>query len=104
MNAPEADFLPRVIGILDRLHVTTAEHGEATLSLLIDLARTEAEDVLRQAGLEADLKTRREQTSSVSTWRQGGEPIQLREASEARNAAPRARPAAAAERRARRAG
>jgi hypothetical protein len=69
MEQPQADFLQGVVGILDRLHATTQTRGQATLSMLIDLAKTEAEDALRQAGIEADMRARLQQTSSIGAWK-----------------------------------
>ena len=69
MEMAQRDFLPAVIGILDRLHRTTAEQGQATLSLLLDLARTEAEDALRQAEIEADMRATLRNTSTVGAWK-----------------------------------
>lgn len=69
MEQPQTDFLQGIVGILDRLHATTQTRGQATLSMLIDLARTEAEDALRQAGLEADMRARLQRTSSIGAWK-----------------------------------
>ena len=69
MDMPQSEYLPAVIGILDRLHRSTAERGQATLSLLIDLAKTEAEDVLRQAGVEAETRATLRETSTVGAWK-----------------------------------
>lgn len=69
MDTPQSEFLPAVIGILDRLHQSTADQGQATLSLLIDLARTEAEDALRQAGRDAEIRATLRDTSTIGAWK-----------------------------------
>jgi hypothetical protein len=69
VDLPQSEFLPAVIGILDRLHQSTAEQGQATLSLLIDLAKTEAEDALRQAGIDAEMRATLRATSTIGAWK-----------------------------------
>ena len=72
MDMPQmspSEFLPAVIGILDRLGQSTAERGQATLSLLIDLAKTEAEDALQQSALDADMRATIRKTSTVGAWK-----------------------------------
>ena len=69
MDIPQSEFLPTVIGILGELHQSTAERGQATLSLLIDLAKTEAEDALRQAGVDAEMRATLRGTSIVGAWK-----------------------------------
>lgn len=53
------------IDILQRLHDESAERGETMLAFLLDLAKTEAEDQVRQAGLEAETRTALRDTSIV---------------------------------------
>lgn len=65
MDRRETDFLPTMIGILERLQATSLERGQANLAVLLDLARSEAEDALRIAGQRAHMEaasrlTRRE--------------------------------------------
>ena len=63
MDMPQTDFLPTVIGILERLSATSAENGAANLAFLIDLAKTEAEDELRTAQAQAEIRTTLKETS-----------------------------------------
>lgn len=49
MDRREIDFLPTMIGILEKLHATSLERGQVNLAILLDLARNEAEDALRTA-------------------------------------------------------
>jgi hypothetical protein len=56
MDTRETDFLPTMIGILERLHATSLKRGQANLAVLLDLARSEAEDVLRTAGQRAHVQ------------------------------------------------
>ena len=69
MDKSDDDFLPAVIGILDRLQVTTAQHGRPMLAFLLDLAKAEAEDELRTDSLELELRSALKQTSSTASWR-----------------------------------
>ena len=69
MDKSDDNFLPAVIGILGRLQATTAQHGSPMLAFLLDLARAEAEDELRTASLEEDLRSALKETSSAGTWR-----------------------------------
>ena len=69
MDKSEDDFLPAVIGILGRLQVTTAQHGRPMLAFLLDLAKAEAEDELRTANMEQELRSALKQTSSAGSWR-----------------------------------
>lgn len=71
MDKNDEDFLPAVIGILGRLQVTSAQHGSPMLAFLLDLAKAEAEDELRTAHLEEDLRSALKATSSAATWRAG---------------------------------
>jgi hypothetical protein len=68
MSSSSSEFLPSVIGILQELHATSSERGQTMLAFLLDLARTEAEDELRQAGLEAGIKSTLRETSTVGAW------------------------------------
>lgn len=54
---PEDNFLPTVIGILEQLHAKSSARGAAMLTFLLDLARTEAEDELKTAIAEANLRS-----------------------------------------------
>ena len=74
MAKNDDDFLPAVIGILDRLQATTVEHGRPMLAFLLDLAKAEAEDELRTAHIEDDLRSTLKQTSSVASWKAGDRP------------------------------
>jgi hypothetical protein len=56
MERRDIDFLPTMIGILQKLHATSLERGQPNLAVLLDLARTEAEDALRTAGQKAELE------------------------------------------------
>jgi hypothetical protein len=69
MPKSDDDFLPAVIGILGRLQATTAEHGRPMLAFLLDLAKAEAEDELRTAHMEDDLRSALKETSSIATWK-----------------------------------
>ena len=69
MDKSDDNFLPAVIGILGRLQVTTAQHGSPMLAFLLDLAKAEAEDELRTANMEEDLRSALRATSSAATWR-----------------------------------
>ena len=73
MDKSDDDFLPAVIGILDRLQVTTAQHGRPMLAFLLDLAKAEAEDELRTDSLEQELRSALKQTSSTASWRSAAE-------------------------------
>jgi hypothetical protein len=53
------------IEILQRLHDESAERGETMLAFLLDLAKTEAEDQVRQAGLDAEMRTALRDTSII---------------------------------------
>ncbi len=63
MDVPRTDFLPTVIGILEQLRASSAENGAANLAFLLDLAKTEAEDELRTAKAQADLRATLKETS-----------------------------------------
>ena len=65
MAQAPAEFLPTVIAILQRLQDESAERQETMLAFLLDLARTEAEDRLRQAGLDSDMRTALRNTSTI---------------------------------------
>lgn len=67
METPQLDFLPTVIGILQRLQATSVERGQANLAVLLDLAKMEAEDVLRTANMDADARSALRQSSSVAS-------------------------------------
>ena len=69
MLASEDDFLPTVIGVLDRLHDKTAERGNSMLSFLLGLARTEAEDEMRSAIAHTDRRAVLRDTSCENSWR-----------------------------------
>jgi hypothetical protein len=69
MARREADFLPALIGILDRLCTTTSDRGEHMIAYFLDLARAEAADKLRHAGELRELETKLKQTSSRTSWR-----------------------------------
>ena len=66
MERRDIDFLPTMIGILEKLHATSLDRGQPNLAMLIELARTEAEDALRTAGQKANLE---------ATFRPAGEVI-----------------------------
>jgi hypothetical protein len=56
MDSAAQEFLPQIIGILDRLQAASASHNQPMLASLIDLARSEAEDALRTLHVEASLR------------------------------------------------
>jgi len=56
MERRDIEFLPAIIGILRKLQATSIERGQANLAVLLDLARTEAEDALRTADQKAHLE------------------------------------------------
>jgi hypothetical protein len=72
MHKTDDDFLPAVIGILGRLQVTTAQHGRPMLAFLLDLAKAEAEDELRTANMEQELRSALKETSSAASWKSAG--------------------------------
>jgi hypothetical protein len=74
MPTSDDDFLPAVIGILARLQATTEEHGRPMLAFLLDLAKAEAEDELRTAHMEDDLRSALKETSSIATWKAANRP------------------------------
>ena len=65
MGQASADFLPNVIALLRRLQEQSVEQNESMLAFLLDLARTEAEDRLRQDGLDAEMRLALQATSTV---------------------------------------
>jgi hypothetical protein len=69
MHNNEGDFLPAMIGILERLQNTSQAHGETLLASILAIAKVEAEDALRHANAVAALAARREETSSAHSWR-----------------------------------
>jgi hypothetical protein len=69
MAGHDDDFLPALIGILDRLHGKNAERGETMLTFLIGLAKTEAEDELKTQSACADRMATFRDASSQQTWR-----------------------------------
>jgi hypothetical protein len=69
MEKNEAEYLPVLIGILDRLCATTNDRGEHMIAYLLDLARAEAKDRLRHAGELSELETKLKETSSRTSWR-----------------------------------
>lgn len=56
MERRDIDFLPTMIGILQKLHTTSLERGQPNLAVLLDLARSEAEDALRTADQKAQVE------------------------------------------------
>lgn len=69
MVGHDDDFLPALIGILDRLHGKSVERGESTLTFLLGLAKTEAEDELKTQAAQADRLASFRDASSQNTWR-----------------------------------
>ena len=69
MDSDNGEFLPAMIGILERLHRTALNRGEPLLASILDIAKTEAEDALRHATKLAEMVAEREATSSATTWR-----------------------------------
>lgn len=67
--AASDDFLPTLIGILDRLHTKSAERGDSMLTFLLGLAKTEAEDELKSEAAQADRLSALRDTSSQNSWR-----------------------------------
>ena len=65
MGQAPAEYLPTVIATLQNLQDESAERHETMLAFLLDLARTEAEDRLRQAGLDADTRAALRDTSTI---------------------------------------
>ena len=63
------DFLPSLIGILDRLHTKSAERGDSMLTFLLGLAKTEAEDELKSEAAQAERMSALRETSSQKSWR-----------------------------------
>jgi hypothetical protein len=86
MDDRAADFLSNVISTLGRLQGDSAEHGETMLAFLLDLAKTEAEDRLRQAGLDADMRATLRDTSTVGFLGDIGRPRETPASVEAREA------------------
>lgn len=68
MDKPDGSFLPTIIGILEGLRARSVEQGAANLAFLLDLAKAEAQDELRHADLEARLRTKLKETSTVGAW------------------------------------
>ena len=69
MAGPADEVLPALIGILDRLHCKSAERGESTLTFLLGLAKTEAEDELKSQADQAHRRAILRDTSSRNSWR-----------------------------------
>jgi hypothetical protein len=69
MPRSDDDFLPALIGILERLHAKSAERGDSMLAFLLGLAKTEAEDELKCQAAQADRRTALRDTSSQTSWR-----------------------------------
>ena len=69
MERSQADFLPTMIAILERLHATSLDKGEPLLASILDIAKTEAEDALRHAREIAEMVSARTETSSAHSWR-----------------------------------
>jgi hypothetical protein len=69
MDKNEGDFLPAMVGILERLQTTCLARGEPLLASILAIAKVEAEDALRHANAVAALAARREETSSAHSWR-----------------------------------
>ena len=67
MDMPRTDFLPSLIGILERLSAASAENGAANLAFLLDLAKTEAEDELRTTQAQAEIRTTLKDTSCATS-------------------------------------
>ncbi len=67
MDTSPAEFLPELIGLLERLTATSAEIGATNLAFLLDLAKTEAEDELRTGQAQADLRTTLKETSCATS-------------------------------------
>jgi hypothetical protein len=68
MDMPRTDFLPNLIGILAQLSATSAENGASNLAFLLELAKTEAEDELRTAQAQADIRTTLKETSCAKPF------------------------------------
>jgi len=71
MDSDNGEFLPTMIGILERLQKTAMSRGEPLLASILAIAKTEAEDALRHANEVAAMEARREATSSATSWRAG---------------------------------
>jgi hypothetical protein len=69
MAGPDDNFLPALIGILERLHARSAERGDSLLAFLLGLAKTEAEDRLKSEAEEADRRAAFRANSADKTWR-----------------------------------
>ena len=69
MPAADENFLPTLIGILEKLHAKSAERGDSMLTFLLGLAKTEAEDELKCEAEEARRRALLRDTSSAKTWR-----------------------------------
>lgn len=67
MDMSRTDFLPSVIGILERLSATSAENGASNLAFLLDLARNEAEDELRTGQAQDRIRTTLKDTSCATS-------------------------------------
>jgi hypothetical protein len=65
MGQAQGAFLMTAIETLKSLHDQSVERGETMLAFLLDLAKTEAEDQARQAGLDAHTRTVLRQTSII---------------------------------------
>ncbi len=74
MDNSDPEFLPAMTGILKRLHITSAERGYSMLAAFLDMARDEAEALLRHEAEVEALKLKLAATSSRATWRPGDFP------------------------------
>jgi len=69
MDEKRSEFLTTMIAILGRLRDTAVKHEEQLLASMLDVARGEAEDTLRHANDLEELAARRNERSSVHSWR-----------------------------------
>jgi len=63
------EFLDKMVGILERLRVTSRDRGQPLLASILEIARVEAEDALRHERDMAEREELRTATSSTHSWR-----------------------------------
>jgi hypothetical protein len=63
------EFLDKMVGILERLRVTSRDRNQPLLASILEIARVEAEDALRHEREMAERAEYRAATSSTHSWR-----------------------------------
>jgi hypothetical protein len=74
MENNDPEFLPVMVGILQRLQLGSAERGYSMLAAFLDMARDEVAHLLAHEAALADLKAKLAATSSRHSWRPGDFP------------------------------